>query len=127
MKIITHSADGSVAETLERLKGLITAKGLTLFTVIEHDVAAAAAGLTMPPTKVVIFGNPATGTPLMIAAPLLALDLPLKILIRQDESGRTQVSHGDVTDLQKRHDLTDEQAASLRGIEPLAAAAAQAG
>jgi uncharacterized protein (DUF302 family) len=124
MKIITYNSVGSVAETLERLKGLIAAKELKLFTVIEHDVAAAAVGLNMRPTKVVIFGNPATGTPLMIAAPLLALDLPLRILIWQDEYGRTQVSHGDVTDLQKRHDLTDEQVASLRGVEILASSAA---
>ncbi|MFC7642949.1 DUF302 domain-containing protein [Streptosporangium lutulentum] len=69
----------------------------------------------MRPTKVVIFGSPAAGTPLMIAVPLLALDLPLKILIWQDASGRTRVSHDDVDALQKRHGLTDEQAAPLRG------------
>ncbi|MDP9844599.1 DUF302 domain-containing protein [Streptosporangium lutulentum] len=126
MEIITHDSAGSVAETLERLKGLITAKGLNLFTVIEHDVAAAAAGLSMRPTKVVIFGSPAAGTPLMIAVPLLALDLPLKILIWQDASGRTRVSHDDVDALQKRHGLTDEQAAPLRGVGILAAAAAGA-
>jgi uncharacterized protein (DUF302 family) len=124
MKVITHASADSVAETLERLKNLIAVNGLKLFTVIEHDVAAEAAGLNMRPTKVVVFGNPVTGTPLMIAVPLLALDLPLKILIWQDGSGRTQVSHGDVADLQKRHDLTGEQVASLRGIETLAAAAA---
>ncbi|MEV7012896.1 DUF302 domain-containing protein [Streptosporangium sp. NPDC051022] len=120
MKIITHESDDSVAETLTRLKNLIAAKGLTLFTVVEHDVAAAEAGLSMRPTKVVIFGNPATGTPLMIAVPLLAIDLPMKILIWQDESGRTRVSHHDVADLQKQHGLTDDQAAPLRGVATLA-------
>ncbi|MFG2076346.1 DUF302 domain-containing protein [Nonomuraea maritima] len=126
MKIVTRDSAGSVTETLERLKELIAAKGLKLFTVIEHDAAAADVGLSMRPTKVVVFGNPVTGTPLMIACPLLALDLPMRILIWQDASGGTRISHGDVADLQERHGLTDDQAAPLRGVEALAAAASGA-
>ncbi|MEV0390035.1 DUF302 domain-containing protein [Nonomuraea sp. NPDC050643] len=122
MDAITHTASGSVEETLDRLKQSIASKGLTLFTVVEHDVAAETAGLSMPPAKVVIFGSPAAGTPLMIAAPLLALDLPLRILIWQDASGRTRVSYGDPGELQRRHGLTDEQAAPLRATEAIAGA-----
>ncbi|MER5649815.1 DUF302 domain-containing protein [Streptosporangium sp. NPDC002524] len=123
MNTVTRVSTGSVAETLDRLEELIAGRGLTLFTVVEHDVAAEEAGLSMRPTKLVIFGDPATGTPLMVAAPLLALDLPLKILVWQDESGRTLVSHGDVAELQERHGLTEEQVAPLRGVALLASAA----
>lgn len=126
MNTVTRVSTGSVTETLNRLEELITAKGLTLFAVVEHDVAAVEAGLSMRPAKLVIFGDPAAGTPLMIAKPLLALDLPLKILIWQDEPGRTLVSHGDVAELQERHGLTDEQVAPLRGVALLASATAGA-
>lgn len=123
MNTVTRVSSGSVAETLDRLEELITGRGLTLFAVIEHDVAAAEAGLSMRPAKLVIFGDPAAGTPLMVAAPLLALDLPLRILVWQDESGRTLVSHGSVDELQERYGLTDEQVAPLRGVALLASAA----
>ncbi|MEU8385652.1 DUF302 domain-containing protein, partial [Streptosporangium sp. NPDC048865] len=124
--IVTRVSTGSVAETLDRLESLIASRGLTLFAVIEHDVAAARAGLSMRPARLVVFGDPASGTPLMVAAPLLALDLPLKILVWQDESGRTLVSHGSVVELQERYGLTDEQVAPLRGVALLASAAAGA-
>ncbi|TDD39526.1 DUF302 domain-containing protein [Nonomuraea terrae] len=124
MECTTRTATGSVEETVERLKELITARGLTLFAVIEHDVAAAAVGLKMRPSKVVIFGNPKVGAPIMIAAPLAALDLPLRLLVWQDASGKTKVSHHLVGELKRRHGLTEEQGAALDVLDDLAAAVA---
>lgn len=122
MECITRTALGSFEETVGRLKELIVARGLTLFAVIEHDVAAATAGLKMRPCKVMVFGSPEAGAPVMIASPLAALDLPLKLLVWQDASGKTRVSHHVVSELQHRHGLIGEQAAPLHALEELACA-----
>jgi uncharacterized protein (DUF302 family) len=97
---------------------LASAKGLKLFAVIDHSGEAAAHGLELRDTKVVVFGSPVAGTPVMQAAPLAALDLPLKILV-WDEDGQTRVSYTAPSELAARYGLNDELAARLAGIDGL--------
>jgi uncharacterized protein (DUF302 family) len=106
----------SVADTVDRLLGLAAAKGLTVFTVIDHSGEARSRGLELRDTKVVFFGIPEAGTPVMVAAPLAALDLPLKVLVWDDE-GQTKVSYTAPSALAVRHHLSDELAGRLAGIE----------
>jgi uncharacterized protein (DUF302 family) len=91
--IVTINSNHSVDDTVERLKSILQSKGITLFAVIDHSGEAAKVGMKMPNTKLVVFGNPRGGTPLMLAAPSIAIDLPLKILIAEDTQGRVWVSY----------------------------------
>jgi uncharacterized protein (DUF302 family) len=86
--IIDTPSNHSVYQTMERLKGILQAKGVTLFALVDHSGEAEKVGMKMPPTKLLIFGNPKGGTPLMLAAPSIAIDLPLKILIWEDAHGK---------------------------------------
>ena len=115
----------SAPETLERLRQAIAARGLTLFAVIDHSGEAAKAGLQMRETKVVIFGAPKAGTPLMLASPLLALDLPLRALVWEDAAGRSRVSYTDPAWLAQRYAIPPELAPAIAGIGPLIASALQ--
>lgn len=112
----THSVDATVG----RLKDILQAKGVTLFAVIDHSGEAEKAGLKMPATKLLIFGNPKAGTPLMLAAPSSAIDLPLKILVAEDESGKVMVSWNDPGYLQKRHGFPAELSRNIAAVETLA-------
>src|SRR5882757_5964032 len=103
--IITKASPHPVGETLARLQGLLKAKNLELFAVVDHSGEAERVGQHMPDTKLVIFGSPAAGTPVMVASPLSALDLPLKILIREDDQGTTSVSYNAPAYLAARHHL----------------------
>jgi uncharacterized protein (DUF302 family) len=114
----------SVDETVARLQSLLQQKGVKLFCLIDHSGEASAAGLTMRPTKLLIFGNPKAGTPLMVAAPSTALDLPLKILVAESETGETIVSSNDPAWLQQRHGFPEELTANLAAAQALAKAAA---
>jgi uncharacterized protein (DUF302 family) len=114
-----------VDETLQKLKGLLQAKGVTLFAVIDHSGEAEKVGMKMRPTKLAIFGNPKAGTPLMLAAPSVAIDLPLKILIWEDEAGKIWASYNSAEYLQQRHDLPEELVQNLAAAEMLAAAVAE--
>jgi uncharacterized protein (DUF302 family) len=118
--IVTKASAHSVAQTVSRLRHIIEAKGLSLFAVIDHSGEAARAGLAMPDTKLVIFGSPAAGTPLMLAAPLVALDLPLKVLVWTDAADAVWVSYNSPAYLQARHHLAEELAARLQAIELIA-------
>lgn len=121
MEIVSgHSVD----ETLEKLKTLLDAKGITLFAVVDHSGEAAKAGFTMRPTKLVIFGSPRAGTPVMMAAPSSAIDLPLKILIAEDGEGRVLVSYNSAEYIAARHGLPAELAQNLAAVKMLAEAAA---
>jgi uncharacterized protein (DUF302 family) len=91
--LVEHSSSHSFDVTLRRLLDAMQALGLTLFAQIDHAANAAAVGLAMPPTTVLLYGSPKGGTPLMVAVPAAALDLPLRLLVRQDEAGSTQVSY----------------------------------
>jgi len=115
----------TVDETVDRLKSLLAEKGIKLFCLIDHSGEAIAAGLTMPPTKVLIFGNPKGGTPLMLTAPSTALDLPLKLLVASSPTGETLISWNDPTWLQQRHNFPEALIANLAAVAALAKAAAE--
>ncbi len=117
----------NAAETLDRLKILVFSKGLDIFATIDHRAAAEAVGLAMTPATVLIFGSPKAGTPLMIAAPTLALDLPLKALIWQEPSGATWLSYNTPEYLAERHGLPHEMMAAIGGIRTLCEAAVKPG
>jgi uncharacterized protein (DUF302 family) len=117
-EFITKAAAGTVEDSVSKLVGLVKARGMTVFAIIDHSGEAQRHGLVLRDTKLVIFGSPAGGTPVMQASPLAALDLPLKVLVWADE-GQTSVSYTDPAVLAARHHLTDALAARLGGIGPL--------
>jgi uncharacterized protein (DUF302 family) len=121
----TVPSNYSVDETVARLLALLEEKGIKLFCIIDHSGGAAAAGLTMRPTKVLIFGNPQAGTPVMIDAPSAALDLPLKLLVTETEAGKTLIFWNDPEWLAKRHDVSEHLAENLAAAALLAHAAAK--
>jgi uncharacterized protein (DUF302 family) len=116
--IVTKLSPRSVPDTVARLTGILREKGLKQFAVIDQSAEAAASGLTLRETVLVIFGNPAAGTLVMRAVPLAALDLPLKVLVWAD-GGQTKVSYVAPAELGARYGLTAGQAAQLAGIDPL--------
>jgi uncharacterized protein (DUF302 family) len=122
--IMTVLSRHSVAETVEKLKGILSAKGVTLFAVVDHSGEAAKAGISMPDTKLLIFGSPMAGTPVMIAAPSIAIDLPLKILVAVDSAGKVSVSYNSAKYLAERHSVPADLIKNLAVIEALANAAA---
>jgi uncharacterized protein (DUF302 family) len=115
----------SVDETLGRLKALFAEKGMQIFAVIDHSGEAEKAGLKMRPTKVVIFGSPKGGTPLMVAAPSLAIDLPLKALVAEDAGGKVSVTYNDPEYLQERHGVPADLMKNLAGAGALIAKAVE--
>jgi len=117
-EVVTKESRVSVVETVARLVDLVTAKGMKVFAVIDHSGEANTKGLELRETKVVIFGSPEAGTPVMASTPLAALDLPLKVLI-WDDGGRTKVSYTAPHALAARYRISGELAARLAGIEPL--------
>ena len=114
----------TVDQTVERLKTMLQAKGITLFAMVDHSGEADKVGFKMPPTKLLIFGNPAAGTPLMLTAPSSAIDLPLRMLVAEDSEGRVRVSWNDAAYLQARHGFPAELIANIAAVEILAANAA---
>jgi uncharacterized protein (DUF302 family) len=114
----------SVEETVEKLKGILAAKGVTLFALVDHSGEAAKAGMPMPPTKLLIFGSPKAGTPVMLAAPSIAIDLPLKILVWQDNNRKVWISYNSPQYLQDRHHVPDELLKNLALVDALASTAA---
>jgi len=123
--IISRVSAHSVDETVSKVRTLLEQRQITLFTVIDHSGEAAKVGLTMPPTKLLIFGNPKGGTPVMLAAPSSAIDLPLKLLVWQDADGKTWLSYNDPKYLQNRHHFPVELMQNLAGVGVLAEQAAQ--
>ncbi len=109
----------TVPVTMQRLKEIVLAKGLTILAHIDHSGDAAKAGLTMSPTELLIFGNPKGGTPLMIASPTIAIDLPLKALVWQDPEGKVWVSYNTPEYLGKRHQVPDHLLSNISGIRAL--------
>lgn len=106
----------SVEETIQRLEAAFAAKGLQLFAVVDHSGEAEKVGLKMRPTTVVIFGSPKAGTPLMVAAPSLAIDLPLKALVAEDAEGKVSVTYNSSEYLKERHGVSDELINNLAGV-----------
>jgi uncharacterized protein (DUF302 family) len=123
--IIDTPSNHSVDETVEKLKGILQAKGVTLFALVDHSGEAQKVGLEMRPTKLLIFGSPKAGTPVMLAAPSSAIDLPLKILVWEDGKNKVWISYNSQEYLQKRHGLPQELLANLAVVETLAAKAAE--
>ena len=117
--ITTKTSAYSFDETLTRVVETVQEKGLTLFARIDHSIEAELAGLSMQPASVLIFGNPKAGTPLMVASPLIALELPLKALVWQDNAGSVLVSYSDPAFLAERFTLPDELRANIAGIGAL--------
>jgi len=119
------ASNHSVEETVTKLQTMLQAKNVKLFTIVDHSGEATSAGLKMPATKLLIFGNPKAGTPLMLASPSVALDLPLKILVAEDTAGKVWISYNAPSYLQARHNLPPTLLPNIAVIEALAAQAAQ--
>ena len=118
--IVSKPGNHSVDETVEKLTEILRARGITLFALVDHSGEAQKAGMKMLPTKLVIFGNPKAGTPLMLAAPSTALDLPLKILVWEDASGDVWISYNSPEYLMRRHNLPQELLANIAAVESFA-------
>jgi uncharacterized protein (DUF302 family) len=114
----------SVDETVSKLQAMLQAKNVKLFAVVDHSGEAEKAGLKMPNTKLLIFGNPKGGTPLMLASPSAAIDLPLKILVVEDAAGKVWISYNTTAYLKQRHNLPDNLLPNIAVIETIAANAA---
>jgi uncharacterized protein (DUF302 family)/uncharacterized membrane protein YidH (DUF202 family) len=123
--IVSLPSNHSVDRTVEKLARLLQARGVKLFAQVDHSGEAERAGMEMRPTKLLIFGNPKAGTPLMIAAPSIAIDLPLKILVWEDSNGKVWVSYNSPGYLQARHNLPRELVPNIAVVEALAAKAAE--
>jgi len=115
----------SVPETLARLGSILKEKGITVFALIDHSGEAAKVGMKMPPTKLVIFGNPKVCTQLMLAAPSVAIDLPLKFLVAEDSHGKVWISYNSSEYLRQRHGLPQDLLPSIAIVQSLAAKAAE--
>jgi uncharacterized protein (DUF302 family) len=123
--IVNTPSKHSVDQTVTRVEAILEAKGITLFALVDHSGEAAKVGMTMRPTKLLIFGNARAGTPLMLAAPSSAIDLPLKLLIWEDSQGDVWISHNSGQYLQKRHRLLPELITTIAVVDTLAAKASE--
>jgi uncharacterized protein (DUF302 family) len=117
--LITVPSQYSVGETIQRLQAAFAAKGLQIFAIIDHSGEAEKAGLKMPATRVIVFGSPKAGTPLMLAAPSLAIDLPLKALVAEDSRSKVSVTYNDPEYLRHRHGFPEEFVKNLAGAGAL--------
>src|SRR5437870_5469935 len=122
--MVDKPSNHSVDESVERLRKILLSKGITLFALVDHSGEAEKVGISIPSSKLFIFGSPGTGTALMQAAPRVAIDLPLKILIWEDRDGRVWVSYNTPSYLQERHNFPEELLKNIAAIEALASAAA---
>ncbi len=123
--LIDKPSNHSVQQTVEKLKNILQSKGVTLFALVDHSGEAEKVGMKMRPTKLLIFGSPKAGTPLMLAAPSIAIDLPLKILVWEDGQGKVWVSYNSAEYLKERHGLPQELLQNIAVVETLAAKAAE--
>jgi uncharacterized protein (DUF302 family) len=119
--IVRKPSNFSVEETLSKLQAALAAKSIKVFALIDHSGEAEKAGMQMPPTKLLVFGNPKGGTPLMVAAPSIAIDLPLKILVAEDDQGKVSVSYNSPAYLGERHGVPGHLLQNLAFVESLAA------
>jgi uncharacterized protein (DUF302 family) len=123
--IVDLQSHQPVDQTVARLTAVLREKGIKLFALIDHSGEAEKAGMKMPPTKLLIFGNPKGGTPLMLSDPRTAIDLPLKILIWEDTQEKTWVSYNSPEYLQQRHGISAELIKNIAVVETLAGKAAE--
>ena len=122
VKIPSHH---SVDETVDKLKTILQSKGVTLFALVDHSGEAEKVGMKMPPTKLLIFGNLKGGTPLMLASPSVAIDLPLKILVAEDSQGKVWISYNGAEFLKERHSLPENLLPNIAVVPALAVAAGE--
>jgi len=123
--IVNVPSNHSVDMTVEKVLGILEAKGVKLFALVDHSGEAEKVGMTMPATKLLIFGSPKAGTPVMLAAPSAAIDLPLKLLIWEDGAGKVWISYNSLAYLQERHGLPQALMPNLAALEAIAAKAAE--
>ena len=123
--LIDIPSNHSVEETVEKLTGILKAKGITLFALVDHGGEAEKAGIRMRPTKLFVFGNPKAGPPVMLASPSSAIDLLLKILVWEDANDKVWVTYNSPIYLQERHNIPPELLQNIAVIEPLAKKAAE--
>lgn len=116
----------SVDATVEKLTSALQSGGISIFAIVDHSGEAQKVGMAMPPTKLLIFGNPKAGTPVMLAGPTVAIDLPLKILVWEDKDGQVWVSYNSAQYLEQRHGIREEFLGALEAAGNLAKAAAGA-
>ncbi len=122
---ISKPSNHSVEQTVEKLKSILQSKGVTLFALVDHSGEAEKVGMKMRPTKLLIFGSPKAGTPLMLAAPSTAIDLPLKILVWEDGQSKVWISYNSPEYLRERHGLPQELQQNIAVVETLAAKAGE--
>ena len=123
--IIDQPSKHSVDQTVATLRNILSSKRIALFALVDHSGEAEKVGMKMRPTKLLIFGSPKAGTPLMLAAPRSAIDLPLKLLVWEDDQGRVWISYNSPEYLQKRHDLPQQLMPNVAVIEKLAVEAGE--
>jgi uncharacterized protein (DUF302 family) len=123
--IVDVASNHSVDETVEKIKGILQAKGVAIFALVDHSGEAEKAGMKMLPTKLLIFGSPKAGTPLMLAAPSIAIDLPLKLLVWEDAEGKVWVSYNSLEYLQERHGVPPELMQNIAVVKTLASKAGE--
>jgi uncharacterized protein (DUF302 family) len=123
--IVNKPSKHSVEQTVEALTNILESKGVAVFALIDHSGAAGKVGMKMRPTKLLIFGNPTAGTPLMVASPSSAIDLPLKLLVWEDAQGKVWLSYNSPEYLRERHGLTQELMQNIAIIETLATKAGE--
>jgi uncharacterized protein (DUF302 family) len=123
--LIDKPSSHSVEQTVEKLKNILQSKGITVFALVDHSGEAEKVGMQMRPTKLLIFGSPKAGTPLMLAAPSIAIDLPLKILVWEDGQGKVWVSYNSAEYLKERHRLPQELLQNIAVVETFVAKAAE--
>jgi len=123
--IVDVPTSHSVDETVARIKAILESKGITLFALVDHSGDAAKVAMKMPPMKLLIFGSPKAGTPLMLAAPSIAIDLPLKILVWEDGQGKVWLSYNDPEYLKQRHGLQENLLPNIAVVGALVAKAAE--
>lgn len=123
--LVNVSSPYSVEETLKRFQDILTQKGVQVFALIDHSGEAAKVGMTMPPTKVLIFGSPKGGTPVMLAAPTLAIDLPLKVLFAEDKKGKVSVTYNSPEYLRDRHGVPEDLIKNISVVGGLVAKAVE--
>lgn len=123
--IVEKPSSHSVEQTVDRLKNILQSKGVTLFALIDHSGEAEKVGMKMPPTKLLIFGSPKAGTPLMLAAPSISIDLPLKLLVREGTQGKVWISYNSSEYLKERHGLPPDLLQNIAVVEALAAKAGE--
>jgi uncharacterized protein (DUF302 family) len=123
--IVDIPSHHSVDATVKKIRSILAAKGVTLFALVDHSGEAEKVGLRMRPTKLLIFGNPKAGTPVMLAAPSIAIDLPLKILVWEDTEEKVWISYNSADYLRSRHNIPAELMQNLTAAEAIAAKAAE--